>query len=71
MKELLFLLLALYIGFTVGLCLMDYISIRENYHLHLYKYSMLHLAFALILSPITFPFYLVVYIKDKFKYFGV
>lgn len=63
MKE----LLLLYIGFTMGMCVMDFISIKENYYLHLYKYSYFNFIFTLLFSPILFPFYLFVYIKNKIQ----
>ena len=60
-------LLFLYIGFTIGMCLMDYVSVRENYYLHMYKNSCFHILVSLLFAPITFPFYLIIYIERKVR----
>lgn len=56
-----------YIGFTMGLCFMDYIDVKNDVDIHLYRYSIFHIAVSLITAPITFPFYLLLVIKDKVK----
>lgn len=60
-------ILCLYIGFTVGLSLMDYIDIKDQHYLHMCKYSLLHPFLAILFSPLNFPFYLVILISDKIK----
>ena len=60
-------LLYLYIGFTLGISFMDWYNIRDKHYLHLCKYSILHSALAILLSPITFPFYVAVLIFDRLK----
>ena len=59
-------LLYLYIGFTIGLCLMDYISVY-NIKLNLYKVSPFNLVISLFLSPFVFPIYFIILIKNKVK----
>ena len=62
MKE----LLIFYIGFTMGLCFMDYLDVKDT-DIHLYRRSIFHITLSMILAPITFPFYLINYLKDILK----
>lgn len=59
--------LCLYIGFTLGFCLMDYVGVREHYYLHLYRTSPFNIFISLLMAPISFPFYLIIYLQNKFK----
>lgn len=63
MKE----LLIFYVGFTMGLCFMDYLDVKDNANIHLYRYSIFHITLSLLLAPITFPFYLIISIKNKIE----
>ena len=60
-------LLCFYIGFTMGLSFMDYLDIKNDYFLHLCRYSVFHPFIAILLSPLTFPFYLIILISYKIK----
>ena len=48
-----------YVGFTMGLCFMDYLDVKGGTRIHLYRNSIFKLLFAMILAPITFPFYVI------------
>lgn len=61
MKE----LLIFYIGFTAGICFMDYLDVKNELNIHLYRTFTFPLLIALILSPLIFPFYVINYINDK------
>lgn len=63
MKE----LLIFYVGFTMGLCFMDYLDVKRNTHIHLYRNSIFKIVISLLISPITFPFYLIISIKNKIE----
>ena len=62
MKE----LLIFYVGFTMGLCFMDYLDVKDT-NIHLYRRSIFHITLSMLLAPITFPFYVIRYISSKFK----
>lgn len=52
------LFMVFYLGFTIGLCFMDYIDVKNTIDLHIYKRSMFNLIITMILAPFIFPFYL-------------
>jgi len=61
MKE----LLIFYIGFTMGMCFMDYLDVKDNIDIHMYRRSIFHITLSILLSPFTFPFYLFTNFKKK------
>lgn len=63
MKE----LIIFYIGFTMGLCFMDYLDVKDNIHIHLYRRSIFHITLSMLLAPLTFPFYLIIAVKNKIE----
>lgn len=63
MKE----LLIFYVGFTMGLCFMDYLDVLDNADFHLYRRSIFHITLSMLFAPITFPFYLGIFISSKIK----
>lgn len=63
MKE----LLIFYVGFTMGLCFMDYLDVKDEMGLHLYRNSIFHITLSMLLAPIAFPCYLIVYFKNKIE----
>jgi len=59
------LLLVFYIGFTMGMCIMDYLDVKNTIDVHLYKRSIFNVILATLFSPITFPIYLLLNIKGR------
>ena len=59
------LLLIFYIGFTAGICIMDYLDVKNTIDVHIYKRSLFNVVLATLFSPITFPIYLLSNIKGR------
>lgn len=63
MKE----LIIFYVGFTMGLCFMDYLDVKDNGHIHLYRHSVFHITLSMLIAPLIFPFYVINLIVNKIK----
>lgn len=61
MKE----IIIFYLGFTMGMCFMDYLDVKDNVDIHMYRRSIFHITLSMLLAPITFPCYLIRHFKNK------
>ena len=55
MKE----LIIFYVGFTMGLCFMDFIDVKNHWNLHMYRHSLFNIVFTMLFAPLVFPFYVI------------
>lgn len=63
MKE----LLIFYIGFTIGLCFMDYLDVIRQTEFQMYRKFVFPIWLAILISPIVFPFYVINWAINKIK----
>ena len=63
MKE----LLIFYVGFTVGLCFMDYLDVIRQTEFQMYRKFVFPIWLAILISPIAFPFYVINWAINKIK----
>ena len=61
------LFLSFYLGLSIGICLVDYLTVKGNSYLCIYKHSPLPIIPTLVLSPILLPILLVIYVVSVIK----
>lgn len=54
-----------YVGFTMGLCFMDYLEVVRQTDFQMYRKFVFPIWIAILLAPIAFPFYLIVWGLNK------
>lgn len=63
MKE----IIIFYLGISMGLCLMDYLNVKNEVDLQMYRRSIFPSIVAILISPIVFPFYFANWLINKIK----
>lgn len=58
-------LLVFYVGFTMGLCFMDYLDVIRQTDFQMYRKFVFPIWIAILISPIAFPFYLINWVFNK------